>query len=242
MSQIQKGGEAPSLKLLNCNSYSSNTINTINNINSSTIDYQENIKYEEMRQQQIQSLAEELRQTSMKNVNINSIKNDVNDVPPVPQPRKTKQRARRSSDVGKWKITSFSVEENLANSVNSEIQCSQETSSFVTHSKHVSRFQQGGFSFQKHEDIEDHANIGAAAGHDQSCREVSEQFVDTSHDNNINGLHPAQKTMNQNNIDENKDQKKTGMMKYIPNFLSLLPKPKPKEEKNMERRRALLVC
>ena len=239
MSQSQTGGGAPSLKLLNCNSYSSSTVNTFNTVNSinniNTVDYQESHKYEEMRQQQIQTLAEELKQTSMKNV-VNNM--DVSDAPPVPQPRKAKQRARRSSDVGKWKITSFSVEENLANSVNSEIQCSQETSSFVTHTEHVSRFQQGGFSFQKHEeDIEDHANTAAAvAGHDQSSEEVSEQFVDTCHDNNING-YITKKTMNQNNNDDKKDQKKSGMMKYIPNFLSLLPKPK--EEKKIERRSSI---
>ena len=55
------------------------------------------MRYEAMRQQQIDSLAEELRQTSLKNVNNSSSI----EPPRAPVRKHKKQRERRHSEVGK---------------------------------------------------------------------------------------------------------------------------------------------
>ena len=79
------------------------------------------------------------RQTSLKNVSTSNVLNNQEqnnfenkeqnnfECAPVPEPRRGKHKARRNSDLGQWKITSFSIEEN---SLNSESR--QETNSVLS--------------------------------------------------------------------------------------------------------------
>ena len=80
-----------------------------------------------MRLQQIENLAEELRQTSLKNVKNESSKHE--------ESRKVQQRLRRPS--GQWKITSVSIEESKAN--------------LDYHDDHCHKFERGEFAFQQNE-------------------------------------------------------------------------------------------
>ena len=174
--------------------------------------------------QQIDSLAEELRQTSLKNVNTG-----VEDNPPVPKPRKHK--ARRNSDAGRWRITSFSIDSN--NDKSSEFQYSQEKQSSVTHEEHVSKFQEGGFSFQQ---SSHHANNTAELCQTQSTRPSSHQSL-AFQDMVSSGEQMRHLKEQESNIpDAEQNTKKSGRMKYIPNFLSFLPKAKPNNETKRERR------
>ena len=186
--------------------------------------------------QQIDSLAEELRQTSLKNVN-----REVHNAP-VPKPRKHK--ARRNSDVGKWKITSFSVDNHDTNNDHSsEFQCSQENQSSVAREEHVSKFRQGGFSFQQNTHQATNSRVTELC-QTQSTQHISQQ----SHSHQ--DTHMASSASDQmrhsqdqeNKIIENQNQKKTGAMSYVPNFLKLLPKPKPKEDQKRIERRSSVAC
>ena len=71
------------------------------------------------------------RQTSLKNVSssngLSILEQNNFDRAPVPEPRRAKHKARRNSDLGQWKITSVSIEEN---SLNSESR--QETNSILS--------------------------------------------------------------------------------------------------------------
>ena len=119
---------------------------------------------EELRIQQIDTLAEELRQTSLKNVNTrknyghnnNVLKNDV----PEPTPA-VKQRSRRPS--GQWKITSVTIEESNSNNVRSQSNTAESNFEQVFENKethamssyqqfqengHVNKFMEGGYQFQ----------------------------------------------------------------------------------------------
>ena len=222
------GVAAPSLQLLHCSASSQAVAST----SSVTYHHQQQQQlqqhseqsvqqYEEIRQNQIQSLAEELRKTSLKNVTATSSGGgplaEVGEAP-VPAPRRPKQRARRNSEGGgRWRITSFSVEESAAAAQSgAALQCSQEGSSRVTQSGHVSQSQQ--FSCQQ--ESGEHANMAAAG---QQCTSTSRQS-----------------STSQQGADT-----RSGVMKYVPSFLSLLPgrqDPEPRPAPAPAARRASVSC
>merc|ERR1712155_403505 len=168
------GVAAPSLQLLHC-SASSQAVSSTNSVTYHHHQQQQQQhreqsvqQYEEIRQNQIQSLAEELRKTSLKNVTTtsSSVPQEGVGEAPVPAPRRPKQRARRNSEGGgRWRITSFSVEESAAAAQSgAALQSSQEGSSRVTQGgQHVS--QSGQFSCRP--ESGEHANIGIAAAGQQ---------------------------------------------------------------------------
>ena len=220
------GVAAPSLQLLHCSASSQAVAST----SSVTYHHQQQQQqqhseqsvqqYEEIRQNQIQSLAEELRKTSLKNVTATSSGGgplaEVGEAP-VPAPRRPKQRARRNSEGGgRWRITSFSVEESAAAAAQSgaALQCSQEGSSRVTQSGHVSQSQQ--FSCQQ--ESGEHANMAAAG---QQC------------------------TSQQSSTGQQGPDTRSGVMKHVPSFLSLLPRrqdPEPRPAPAPAARRASVSC
>ena len=204
---------------------------------SSRYQQSESVQHEEIRTQQIDSLAEELRQTSLKNV-----REDQN--APVPKPRKHK--ARRNSDAGRWKITSYSIDNNTNNDHTSEFQCSQGNQSSVTREDHVSKFQQGLFSFQQntHQATNSHATELCQTQSTQHISQQSLSYQDTYMVNSA-GEQIKQSQYQENKfpeVSENQNQEKTGAMNYVPNFLKLLPKPKPKEDQKKIERRSSVAC
>ena len=88
-----------------------------------------------------------------------------------------------------------------------------------TRNEHVSKFLAGGFSFQQ----ENHANLDVEEGRDQSTEERREQLSETSEN--------TMKTVVNNNANDNKK----GAMRFVPSFLSNLPKTRDV----MERRRSV---
>ena len=221
------GVAAPSLQLLHC-SASSQAVSSTNSVTYHQQQQQQQLQhseqsvqqYEEIRQNQIQSLAEELRKTSLKNVTATSSGGgplaEVGEAP-VPAPRRPKQRARRNSEGGgRWRITSFSVEESAAAAAQSgaALQCSQEGSSRVTQSGQVSQSQQ--FSCQQ--ESGEHANMAAAG---QQC------------------------TSQQSSTGQQGPDTRSGVMKHVPSFLSLLPRrqdPEPRPAPAPAARRASVSC
>ena len=138
---------APSLQLLNCSSQKPS---------------QEWVEEEDkVRQGQIDKLAEELRQTSLKNVNSRKLVSthsktrldEFKEASPAkasPGPP-AKQRSRQPSGVaGKWKITSITVEESKANQVEQNFQqmSSSQSSSMQVVEQHA---QQKSYSQQQHQ-------------------------------------------------------------------------------------------
>ena len=138
---------APSLQLLNCSSQKPS---------------QEWVEEEDrVRQGQIDKLAEELRQTSLKNVNSRKLVSthsktrldEFKEASPAkasPGPP-AKQRSRQPSGVaGKWKITSITVEESKANQVEQNFQqtSSSQSSSMQVVEQHA---QQQSYSQQQHQ-------------------------------------------------------------------------------------------
>ena len=126
---------APTLQLLQCSASSAT------NENSHT-------HSDQMRMQQIDSLAEELRQTSLKNVNTkksygNVLSNSTAEQKPAP-----KQRSRRPS--GQWKITSVTIEESNSKNLQS---CANNSEQSMEHQQfqqnHVNKFVEGGYQFQQ---------------------------------------------------------------------------------------------
>ena len=219
------GVAAPSLQLLHC-SASSQAVSSTNSVTyhqqQQQLQHREQSvqQYEEIRQNQIQSLAEELRKTSLKNVTTTSSSGgpqaEVGEAP-VPAPRRPKQRARRNSEGGgRWRITSFSVEESAAAAQSgAALQSSQEGSSGVTQGgQHVSQCRQ----FSCRQESEEHANIAAAG---QQC------------------------TSQQSSTSQQGPDTRSGVMKYVPSFLSLLPgrqDPEPRPAPAPAARRASVSC
>ena len=221
------GVAAPSLQLLHCSASSqavaSTSSVTYHHHQQQQLQHSEQSvqQYEEIRQNQIQSLAEELRKTSLKNVTATSSGGgplaEVGEAP-VPAPRRPKQRARRNSEGGgRWRITSFSVEESAAAAQSgAALQCSQEGSSRVTQSGHVSQSQQ--FSCQQ--ESGEHTNMAAAG---QQCTSTSQQ----------------------SSTGQQGPDTRSGVMKHVPSFLSLLPRrqdPEPRPAPAPAARRASVSC
>ena len=221
------GVAAPSLQLLHC-SASSQAVSSTNSVTYHHHQQQQQLQhreqsvqqYEEIRQNQIQSLAEELRKTSLKNVTTTSSSGgpqaEVGEAP-VPAPRRPKQRARRNSEGGgRWRITSFSVEESAAAAQSgAALQSSQEGSSRVTQGgQHVSQSRQ----FSCRQESGEHANIAAAG---QQC------------------------TSQQSSTGQQGRDTRSGVMKHVPSFLSLLPRrqdPEPRPAPAPAARRASVSC
>ena len=115
----------------------------------------ETVKYEQVRLQQIENLAEELRQTSLKNVkNVTSRQQEA---------RTVQQRSRRPS--GQWKITSVSIQENKVNTDH--------------HENHYQKFERGEFAFQQDAGRETSLYSGVENSV-QSCTDIRDQRRDSS--------------------------------------------------------------
>jgi len=173
----------PTLELLQCSSSSGPIQNKYN-------------PDDPQRMNQIDTLAEELRQTSLKNVNTkksygNNNNQMNNNVPAEPKP---KQRSRRPS--GQWKITSVTIEESNTNNVHSESKNSVSSSEQVVEnhqasslssyqqfqqSGHVNKFMEGGYQFQQESAQSTmFQNQGRVTGHKSCMNESIHQQSTTS--------------------------------------------------------------
>ena len=120
----------------------------------------ESVRYEQVRLQQISNLAEELRQTSLKNVSTKQQQQQQ-------ESRKVQQRSRRPS--GQWRITSVSIEENKVDTSNQ-------------YEEQYQKFERGGFAFQQghHDEVESEAALLYSGGGAETEQRSNSSFTQSN--------------------------------------------------------------